>query len=257
MASGLSIRNLFKEYPGPSRSSAAQVVLSGLNLDVPAGSFVSIVGLNGSGKTTLLRIIAGLEPATSGDIRINGAPPDLSRKAIGMVSQELALLPWRTTYENVALPLELRCMGDKERHARVMRILRVFGLGGCSAQYPRALSGGMRQKVAIARALVAEPDMLLMDEPFSALDCQIRLQLQRFLTELWMQRRDTILFVTHDVEEAVVLSDIVVVISQKPARVIDVISVNLPRLRERATLPVTELRRRVILALQGQGVSGH
>lgn len=248
MPASLSVYNLSKVYLG-SNNQDPQVVLKGLELVIPAGTFVALVGLNGSGKTTLLRVIAGLEPATSGEVRINGERADLLRRPVGMVSQELALLPWRTVLENVELGLELQAVKGKERRERAMNMLRVFGLEDCGHRYPRELSGGMRQKVAIARALLPEPELLLMDEPFSALDCQVKSRLQHFLIDLWIQRRDTVLFVTHDVEEAIVLSDTVLVISQKPARVVDVIPVNLPHPRDRTGIPMTGLRRRVLASL--------
>jgi len=252
MSASLSIHALRKVFAGLNGQAPA-TILDGLDLNVPAGSFVSLVGLNGSGKTTLLRLIAGLDAPTTGEIRINGELAGSGPRPVGMVSQELALLPWRTTLGNVELGLELQGMARHERWERAMDMLRLFGLEGCASQYPRELSGGMRQKAAIARALVAGPELLLMDEPFSALDCQIRSRLQRFLVELWTRRRDTVLFVTHDIEEAVILSDTVVVISQAPTRVLEVISVDMPRPRERTAVRTNELRRRVLSVLKSMG----
>lgn len=252
MSARLSIRNLSKVFSGPNGQAPA-TILDGLDLDVSAGSFVSLVGLNGSGKTTLLRIIAGLEDATGGEVRINGELAGPGPRPVGMVSQELALLPWRTTLGNVELGLELQGMARAERQAQALNMLRLFGLEECASQYPRELSGGMRQKAAIARALVAGPELLLMDEPFSALDCQIKSRLQCFLVDLWARRRDTVLFVTHDIEEAVLLSDTIVVISQAPTRVLEVVNVDMPRPRERTAAQANELRRRVLAALKSMG----
>jgi NitT/TauT family transport system ATP-binding protein len=209
---------------------------------------VSIVGLNGSGKTTLLRIIAGLEPASAGEARIGGGLVAPGSHAVGMVSQELALLPWRTTLGNVELGLELRGVPAAQRRERALEYIRAFGLSGFEDKFPRELSGGMRQKAAIARALAPNPELLLLDEPFSALDCQVKTRLQRFLMDVWTERRDTVLLVTHDIEEAVLLGDIVVVISQAPARVLKVIDVDLPRWRDR-TGEAFNVQRREVLEL--------
>lgn len=252
MSAGLRIRNLSKVFAG-AEGQGPTTVLAGLDLDVAAGSFVSLVGLNGSGKTTLLRIIAGLEEPTAGEIRINGELAGPGPRPVGMVSQELALLPWRTALGNVELGLELQGLARPERQARALDMLRLFGLEDCALKYPRELSGGMRQKTAIARALLPGPELLLMDEPFSALDCQIRSRLQRFLVDLWTRRRDTVLFVTHDIEEAVLLSDTVVVISQTPTRVLEVVDIDMPRPRERTAAEINALRRRVLAALKAMG----
>ncbi len=249
MSSSLSIRGLCKAFP-PQNGREPLAVLAGIDLEVPAGAFVSIVGLNGSGKTTLLRIIAGLEPATSGEARIGGGLVAPGSHAVGMVSQELALLPWRTTLGNVELGLELRGVPAAQRRARAMEYIRAFGLAGFEDKFPRELSGGMRQKAAIARALAPNPELLLLDEPFSALDCQVKTRLQRFLMDLWTERRDTVLLVTHDIEEAVLLSDIVVVISQAPARVLKVFTVDLPRWRDRTGEEFNAQRREVLELLK-------
>lgn len=209
-------------------------MLQHIDLDVPSGGFVSIVGLNGSGKTTLLRIIAGLEPASRGTVRINGVDEPAPRGGnIGMVCQELALLPWRTVLKNIELGLEIKGMEVKRRRSLAMDYIRAFGLSGFESRYPRELSGGMRQKVAIARTFITQPELVLMDEPFSALDCQTRNHLQSFLLDVWSRRGDTIVFVTHNIEEAIFLSDSIFVISKKPARVLETIPVTIPRPRNR------------------------
>jgi ABC-type nitrate/sulfonate/bicarbonate transport system ATPase subunit len=249
MPASLSIRGLSKAFPGQN-DGPPLTVLSGLDLEVPAGGFVSLVGLNGSGKTTLLRVIAGLAPADAGEVRIGGGLVSPGSHAVGMVSQELALLPWRTTRGNIELGLELKGVPAAQRSAAAQEYIQAFGLAGGEDKYPRELSGGMRQKAAIARALAPNPELLLLDEPFSALDCQIKTRLQRFLLDVWAKRRDTVLFVTHDIEEAVLLGDVVVVLSQAPARVLAVMPVDLPRWRDRTGGRFNALRREVLELLQ-------
>ncbi len=246
VVSKLTIRDLGKDYPGQGREGPL-TVLGCINLDVPAGAFVSIVGLNGSGKTTLLRIIAGLEPASRGSVLINGRESGEGRGGdIGMVCQEVALLPWRTVLKNIEVGLEIKGLAPRERTTLAMDYIRAFGLVGFESKYPRELSGGMRQKAAIARTLVTGPALVLMDEPFSALDCQTRNNLQAFLLGVWSRRKVTVLFVTHNIEEAVFLSDAIVVISQKPAKVLEVIPVDIPRPRDRTGGESNSLRRYVL-----------
>ncbi len=246
VVSKLTIRDLGKDYPGQGREGPL-TVLGCINLDVPAGAFVSIVGLNGSGKTTLLRIIAGLEPASRGSVLVNGRESGEGRGGdIGMVCQEVALLPWRTVLKNIEVGLEIKGLAPRERTSLAMDYIRAFELVGFESKYPRELSGGMRQKAAIARTLVTGPALVLMDEPFSSLDCQTRNNLQAFLLGVWSRRKDTVLFVTHNIEEAVFLSDTIVVISQKPAKVLEVIPVDIPRPRDRTSGENNSLRRYVI-----------
>jgi len=245
MAATLTIQDLGKTYNGKGRVEPL-VVLERIDLDVPAGAIVSIVGLNGSGKTTLLRIIAGLERPSRGTVLVDGREAAIrGRGGIGMVCQEVALLPWRTVRQNIEIGLELMGMRSSERTALSMEYLQAFGLTECEGKYPKELSGGMRQKAAIARTLAAGPELVLMDEPFSALDCQTRNRLQAFLLDIWSRRGDTILFVTHNIEEAIFLSDRIVVISPKPSRVVDILAVDIPRPRERTDRESNMLRRRV------------
>ena len=244
MAGSLTIRGLGKAYR--AGDGTVTHVLDGIDLDVPAGAIVSVVGLNGSGKTTLLRILAGLEPASRGAIDIDGRPPRTGGPhAVGLVCQEVALLPWRTVRGNIALGLELRHVPSATRLRLVREYEEAFGLADCGDRYPRELSGGMRQKAAIARTLIADPGVVLMDEPFSALDCQTRNRMQAFLLDVWARRRDTIVFVTHNLEEAVLLSDRIAVITPKPSRVAEVLAVDLPRPRIRTDAGVTALRSRI------------
>ncbi|WP_428561392.1 MAG: ABC transporter ATP-binding protein [Solidesulfovibrio sp. DCME] len=249
MAGSLTIRGLAKAYRAGDGSETQ--VLGGIDLDVPAGSIVSVVGLNGSGKTTLLRILAGLEAPTRGVIAIDGRPPALGGpRGIGLVCQDVALLPWRTVRGNIALGLEVRHVPAATRLALVREYEDAFGLADSSGRYPRELSGGMRQKAAIARTLIADPGVVLMDEPFSALDCQTRNRMQAFLLDIWARRRDTIVLVTHNIEEAVLVSDRIAVITPKPSRVEAVLPVDLPRPRTRTDAGVNALRARIIDTLR-------
>jgi NitT/TauT family transport system ATP-binding protein len=211
--------------------------LEGINLMVNDGDFVSFIGPSGCGKTTLLRVIADLEQATSGTIAVNGMSPSQARmaRAYGYVFQAPALYPWRTVEQNVGLPLEI--MGTDNAASRVKRNLELVNLGGFEKKFPWQLSGGMQQRVSIARALAVEPKLLLMDEPFGALDEIVRDKLNQQLLELWAATKKTVVFVTHSIPEAVFLSSKIVVMSPRPGRIIDVIETNLPAKR---TLDIRE-----------------
>ena len=232
MASDLTLSHVSKSYQGPGGKT--RTILKDICLHVDKGSFVTILGGNGCGKSTLMRTITGMEEPDSGQILIDGKE---GRRLghVGMVSQEINLFPWLRALENVAFGLEMQKMPKAKRLELATAYLRAFGLGDHLHKYPGELSGGMRQKVAIARTLVAAPDIILMDEPFSALDYQTRTGLQCFLLQLWAKLRETILFVTHEVEEAVFLSDYIVVISPIPAKIKAVIPVTVPRPRLRAS----------------------
>ncbi|MBK8769799.1 MAG: ABC transporter ATP-binding protein [Rhizobiales bacterium] len=203
--------------------------LSKVNLTVADGDFVSFIGPSGCGKTTLLRVIADLEQATSGTITVNGLTPHAARlaRAYGYVFQAPGLFPWRTVEKNVALPLEI--MGIEGAAERVKRNLDLVNLGGFEKKFPWQLSGGMQQRVSIARALAFDPKLLLMDEPFGALDEIVRDKLNQQLLDLWARTQKTVVFVTHSIPEAVFLSTKIVVMSPRPGRIIDVIETNLPR----------------------------
>jgi NitT/TauT family transport system ATP-binding protein len=203
--------------------------LSKVNLTVNDGDFVSFIGPSGCGKTTLLRVIADLEQATSGSITVNGLSPHDARlaRSYGYVFQAPGLFPWRTVEKNVGLPLEIMGIGDAAE--RVKRNLDLVNLGGFEKKFPWQLSGGMQQRVSIARALAFDPRLLLMDEPFGALDEIVRDKLNQQLLELWERTAKTVVFVTHSIPEAVFLSTKIVVMSPRPGRIIDVIETNLPR----------------------------
>lgn len=207
--------------------------LSDVNLTIGKGDFVSFIGPSGCGKTTFLRVIADLEQATSGDISVNGMTPANAReaRAYGYVFQAAGLYPWRTIAGNVRLPLEIMGYPKAERAARVQRVLDLVNLSGFERKYPWQLSGGMQQRASIARALAFDADILLMDEPFGALDEIVRDHLNEALLALWAKTDKTIGFVTHSIPEAVYLSTKIVVMSPRPGRIIDVIESDLPRER--------------------------
>jgi NitT/TauT family transport system ATP-binding protein len=205
--------------------------LSKINLEVVEGEFVSFIGPSGCGKTTLLRAIADLEKSSSGTLTVNGMTPEQARlsRAYGYVFQAPALYPWRTVERNVGLPLEIMELDDQA--GRVQRNLDLVNLTGFEKKFPWQLSGGMQQRVSIARALAFDPKLLLMDEPFGALDEIVRDKLNQQLLELWDRTAKTVVFVTHSIPEAVFLSSKIVVMSPRPGRIIDVIDTNLPRKR--------------------------
>ncbi len=208
--------------------------LADVNLTIPRGEFVSFIGPSGCGKTTLLRVIADLQQVTGGEVRVNGVSPQTARldRAYGYVFQAPALYPWRSILRNITLPLEIIGLPKAERLARAKRVLDLVNLTGFEKKFPWQLSGGMQQRVSIARALSVDPELLLMDEPFGALDEIIRDHLNEQLLDLWRRTGKTLLFVTHSIPEAVFLSTKIVVMSPRPGRIIDVIDSNLPRDRK-------------------------
>ncbi len=213
--------------------------LANVNLQVGEGDFVSFIGPSGCGKTTLLRVIADLERPTAGTILVNGVTPEQARlqRHYGYIFQAPALYPWRTIERNVMLPLEIMGFDAKERRARMEKYLKLVNLSGFERKFPWQLSGGMQQRASIARALSFDPALLLMDEPFGALDEIVRDHLNEQLLRLWNQTRKTVVFVTHSIPEAVFLSTRIVVMSPRPGRIIDVIACEFPRDR---TLEIRE-----------------
>jgi len=205
--------------------------LSGVNLEIDKGEFVSFIGPSGCGKTTFLRCIAGLEHPTGGTLSVNGLSPDDARKArsYGYVFQAAGLYPWRTIAGNIKLPLEIMGFPKAEQDARVEKVLDLVDLAGFGKKFPWQLSGGMQQRASIARALSFDADILLMDEPFGALDEIVRDHLNEQLLQLWARTEKTIAFVTHSIPEAVFLSTKIVVMSPRPGRITDVIDSPLPR----------------------------
>lgn len=203
--------------------------LSDINLDIEKGEFVSLIGPSGCGKTTLLRVIADLEQPTGGDITVNGMTPEQARlaRAYGYVFQAAALYPWRTIEQNIALPLEVMGIAKAEQQKRIAENLALVDLAGFEKKHPWQLSGGMQQRASIARALAVEPDMLLMDEPFGALDEIVRDHLNEQLNKLWHRTQKTVVFVTHSIPEAVYLSTKIVVMSPRPGKIYDIIDCDL------------------------------
>jgi NitT/TauT family transport system ATP-binding protein len=224
--------------------------LSNIDLSVERGEFISFIGPSGCGKTTLLRVIADLEQPTDGTITVNGVSPHQARsdRAYGYVFQAAALYPWRTIARNVGLPLEIMGLSKAEQKARIEKNLALVNLTGFERKFPWQLSGGMQQRASIARALAVEPDLLLMDEPFGALDEIVRDHLNEQLLQLWDKTGKTVVFVTHSIPEAVFLSTRIVVMSPRPGRVHDIIESNLPRDRNldiRETPEFLEIAHRV------------
>lgn len=205
--------------------------LDDIHFRAQAGSFVCLVGPSGCGKTTLLRIIAGLLAATSGEVRFENGSHN-GRPHCAMVFQDHGLFPWLSVIDNVAFGLETRGVPRHERQLRARAMIDRVRLGGFAQNYPHQLSGGMRQRVGIARAFLAEPDILLMDEPFGALDAQTRLILQEELLSIWREQQKTVVYVTHDIEEAILLGDRVLVLSGRPAHIRADIPISLPRPRD-------------------------
>lgn len=224
----IDVRDLsltFRTADGPVHA------LKDVTLSVEKGDFVSFIGPSGCGKTTLLRVIADLERPTAGSITVNGVSPEQARlaRAYGYVFQAAALYPWRTIARNVALPLEIMGLSRDEQDDRVARNLDLVNLTGFEKKFPWQLSGGMQQRASIARALAVEPDLLLMDEPFGALDEIVRDHLNEQLLKLWAKTEKTVVFVTHSIPEAVYLSTKIVVMSPRPGRIHDIVESTLPR----------------------------
>jgi len=224
----LTIANLCKEYPGSAP------VIRDFSLSASTGEFVTLLGASGCGKSTLLALIAGLTPMSGGSILIDGRTPVQARQIMSFVFQDPTLLPWRTVTENVELMLELEGSPRASRAARSAAVLEFVGLGGVGTHYPRQLSGGMKMRVSIARALATTPRLLLMDEPFGALDEMTRNRLNEELLALRERQGWTTLFVTHSITEAVFLSDRIVLMGARPGRVLEEIRVPLPKRRSAA-----------------------
>lgn len=232
--SWIRVDHLDKVYR-PKRSAPTQA-LSDVDLHVRRGEFVSVVGPSGCGKTTLLKILAGLIPRTGGEVTIAGREVTKPLPEVGMVFQAATLLPWRTILENVMVPAEIQKLDKKRSLQRAHELLEMVELGEFSDKYPFELSGGMQQRAGICRALVHEPAVLLMDEPFGALDAMTREYMNLELLRIWKESQSTIVLVTHSIPEAVFLSDRVVVMSPRPGRIAEVIDIEIPRPRELRTM---------------------
>jgi NitT/TauT family transport system ATP-binding protein len=252
--SGISLRNVSKTY----RSRGSEVVaLEGMDLECPPGSFTALIGPSGCGKSTAMRIALGLEGHDSGEVRIAGQPPATATASgiTGVAFQDAALLPWRSVARNIALPLEV--LGRDPTHYRdeIASLIELVGLKGYEAALPGQLSGGMRQRVSIARSLITSPEVLFMDEPFGALDQIRRRQMNVELQRIWQETKSTALLVTHGIDEAVFLADYVVVMRANPGRVVEVIEIPFPRPRRDELYGTPEfhaLTDRVARVLHGQ-----
>ncbi len=242
----LQISNITKVY---TQQNVENKVLSSINVDIQEGEFVSILGPSGCGKSTLLSMVAGLLKPTEGEIRLKGSVITKPGKDRGMVFQQAALFPWMTVEENVLFAI--RDMKDKEeREKRALHYLKMVQLGSNLKQYPHELSGGMQQRVSIARALAMDPTVLLMDEPFGALDEQTRLRLQQELETIWLQTKKTVLFVTHSIHESIKLSDRILVMGTRPGTIIADIKVDAARPRLRTNEEVAHLESQISAMLE-------
>lgn len=233
----LQVKNLSRIYEGNNRSVVA---LQDVNLTVKESEFVMIVGPSGCGKTTLINIIGGLDEATSGEVLLDGKPVSAPGVDRGMVFQGYSLFPWLNVQKNIEFGLKMKGIPAAERADQAKKYIELVGLKGFETALPKQLSGGMKQRVAIARTLANEPEVLLMDEPFGALDAQTRVVMQELLADISRRTGTTILFITHDIDEAVLLGERVYVMSRRPGTVRDVIEVNIPGERSHNSLVLPE-----------------
>ena len=224
----IAVRHLTKRY-----GAAAQpvIALQDIDFSIQDGEFISIVGPSGCGKSTLLRILAGLQPASEGDALLDGTPIAGPRRDIGVVFQSPVLFPWRSVLNNCLLPVDVQKLGRNRMRPRAMELLRLVGLEGFEHRFPWELSGGMQQRVSLVRALIHDPALLLMDEPFGALDAMTREAMNVELQRIWLERKKTVLFITHSIGEAVYLADRVLVMTPRPGRILDDLRIDLPRPR--------------------------
>jgi NitT/TauT family transport system ATP-binding protein len=240
------VNNISKRFVAEGRSVDA---LKNVSLELKNGEFVCVVGHSGCGKTTLLNILAGFLRPTSGQILVDGISRENSDSSFGVVFQEYALFPWRTALQNIAFGLEMIGVSKAESREKAEHFLHLVHLDGFGNSYPHQLSGGMRQRVAVARALAYEPDLLLMDEPFGALDAQTRERLQALTQEIWLQTKKTVFYVTHNISEAVFLGERVVIMRPNPGHIHEVIPLDLPRPRDPLADDFIDIQRRITKAL--------
>ena len=233
----IAVQNVSRSFASGAKTVHA---LEKVSFEIHAGDFVSLVGPSGCGKSTLLKIVSGLLPASSGAVAVAGKAVDAPLENIGMVFQSPVLLKWRPVLGNVLLPVEFAKLDLASHRERAHSLLKLVGLEGFEEMYPHQLSGGMQQRVSLCRALVTDPEMLLMDEPFGALDAMTRDELDMELLRLWQERKKTVLFVTHSIQEAVFLSDHVIVMSARPGRLLEQIAIQLPRPRTMEMMSTTQ-----------------
>jgi len=235
-------------------ANSQTIALQTTDLTLQPGTFTAVIGPSGCGKSTLLNAVAGFTAPTSGSIHVDGREVSTPHPSVGVIFQNFALFPWFTARGNVEFALKRFGLSRKERRERAMSALVEVGLEEHSRKFPGQLSGGMKQRVAIARTLAADPDVLLMDEPFGALDAQTRLRMHELLTDIWMRRRKTVLFVTHDVDEALRLADTIEVMATSPGRIIETVSVSLKRPRpvDRMSEDFLKLRSQLLSLLRNE-----
>ena len=248
MVGEIIIKDVHKKFPNPDPSGEDVLALDGFSLDIEPGSFVSLIGPSGCGKSTLLRIIGGLDRATKGELYIDGKEIKKPGSDRGFAFQGSNLFPWLTVEKNIAFGLKARHI-FKENKQEKQKYIKLVGLEGFEKSYPHQLSGGMQQRASLARALVGHPAVLLLDEPLGALDAFTRMNLQDEIINIWKEHNMTMLMVTHDVDEAIYMSDRVVVMSARPSKVEAVIDINLPRPRARAQDTFQEYRSQILNVL--------
>jgi NitT/TauT family transport system ATP-binding protein len=253
MTAKISLRGVTKTFPiGREKLLAVDAI----DLDVQPGEFVTLVGPSGCGKSTLLDLVSGLTTPTSGEILLDGRPitgPGLDR---GVVFQQYALFPWRTALSNVAFGLETKGVARRERLERAHEVLDLVGLSAFADRYPHQLSGGMKQRVAIARSLAYEPEVLLMDEPYAALDAQTRELLQDQLLDIWRRTGTTVLFITHGIEEAIYLGQRVAVMTSRPGRIKQIVDIELERTEDVRSTPAFAAQRHAVWELLRDEIRG-
>jgi NitT/TauT family transport system ATP-binding protein len=250
-AGRIVMRGLRKRFLDIARQEEV-IALDGIDLEIGDNEFLTVLGPSGCGKTTLLNIVASFETATGGEVRVDGEPVRKPGPDRGVVFQEYALFPWLTVQQNIEFGLRERGTPRSERKERVRRQIASVGLSGFERRYPHELSGGMRQRVALARVLVNDPKILLMDEPFAALDAQTRSMMQQELLGVWSAERRTAIFITHNIEEAILLGDRVVVMTARPGRIKEIVAIELPRPRDVTSAEFNEIRRRIGALLEDE-----
>jgi NitT/TauT family transport system ATP-binding protein len=258
-ASHIRVEDLTVSYESP-KGAGTFVAVSSANLDIARGTFVTIVGPSGCGKSSLLLAIAGLVHPSSGSVVVNGKPVSGPGRDRAVVFQDFALMPWRTVLDNVRFGLELQRWRGEDLTVRARRFVELVGLKGFEHYHPHQLSGGMRQRVGIARALAVDPEILLLDEPFGSLDAQTRDEMGSELLTIWEQNKKTALFVTHGIDEAIFLADQIVVMARNPGRITEVITVDLPRPRTLETMDsgvFIDYRRRIRQHLMKEAPDEH
>jgi ABC-type nitrate/sulfonate/bicarbonate transport system ATPase subunit len=251
-ASSLRVRDISKSFPLPEDPAAHRLALDNVSLSLATGELASLVGPSGCGKSTLLRLIAGLDAPDSGELAVGGEPITEPNAERGLVFQDPNLFPWLTVRRNIEAGLVARHVLHEKRH-EVDEFMRLVGLESFADAYPHHLSGGMAQRVALARALINHPKVLLLDEPLGALDAFTRMRMQDEVLRLWEARRTTMLLVTHDIDEAIYMSDRIVIMTQRPGRIERIIPVNLQRPRDRSSAAFLQLRSEILELLHFAG----